>query len=189
MANKVKFGLKNVYYAKITAFSDANVPTYAAPVAIPGAVNLSLDANGDQTTFRADNMDYYVAANNNGYSGSLEVALLPDAFRKDILGEVEDTNGVLVEVDFPSQTHFALLFQIEGDVSAARHVMYNCVASRPSTASQTTDTTIEPVTESIDITASAVHNASLNKDIVKAKVYDTATTQYNAWNTTVYVPA
>lgn len=40
---------------------------------------------------------YYTTTANNGYSGDLELAFLPDHFRKDILKETEDANGVLVE--------------------------------------------------------------------------------------------
>ena len=33
--NKVKFGLSNVHYAKITAWSEAGEPTFAEPVKLP----------------------------------------------------------------------------------------------------------------------------------------------------------
>ena len=50
--NKVKFGLTNVHYAKIkdwvTDASGANLtPVYVNPVRLPGAVSISIDANGE----------------------------------------------------------------------------------------------------------------------------------------------
>ena len=42
--NKVQYGLKNVYYATVTV--GTNSVTYGTPVAWPGAVNLSLSAEG-----------------------------------------------------------------------------------------------------------------------------------------------
>ena len=48
-ANKVKFGLKNVHYAMLT--EEGEEVTYGTPVRIPGAVNLSMDAQGDTSTF------------------------------------------------------------------------------------------------------------------------------------------
>ena len=92
--NKVKFGLKNCHYAKATLDPDTNAVTFGTPVAIPGAVNLSLDPEGDTEPFYADDMVYYTTVANNGYSGDLEIALIPDSFRKDILKETEDSNGV-----------------------------------------------------------------------------------------------
>ena len=105
--NKVKFGLKNCHYAKATLDPDTNAVTFGTPVAIPGAVNLSLDPEGDTEPFYADDMVYYTTVANNGYSGDLEIALIPDSFRKDILKETEDTNGVLVEDSTVEPEHFA----------------------------------------------------------------------------------
>ena len=54
--NKVKFGLTNVHYAKIndwvTDASGANLtPVYVDPVRLPGAVSISIDANGENENF------------------------------------------------------------------------------------------------------------------------------------------
>ena len=70
MANKIRYGLSNVYYAVATLGTN-NSATYATPVALPGAVSLSLDAEGETSNFYADNIAYYVTNSNNGYSGSL----------------------------------------------------------------------------------------------------------------------
>lgn len=168
MANKVKFGLSNCYYAKL----NESLGTYSTPVALAGAVNLSLEQEGETNDFRADNLNYYVSVSNNGYTGDLELALIPDSFLTDIMGEVKDgTTGLQYELADATPSPFALLFQFEGDANAIRHVMYNCKASRPTVASQTTDTSIEPVTETINITAIAqtmtVNGSS--KPVVKAK--------------------
>lgn len=155
--NKVKFGLKSVYFSKLTQETPGGTPTFATPVAWPGAVNLTLDAEGSLDPFRADNVDYWVGSSNNGYSGSFESALIPDAFRTTILGEVKDaTSGLLYEDANATIAPFALLFQVEGDAEARRFVVYNVKATRPSVGSQTTDTSITPVTESLDIRAAAL---------------------------------
>lgn len=188
MANKVKYGLKNVYYAKATIDAATNTATYGTPMAWPGAVNLSLDAEGDTTKFRADNIDYWVGQSNNGYSGDFESALIPDSFRKDILGDIEDVNGVLAEDAGAKTVHFALLFQFEGDDKAIRHAFYNCTATRPSVAGQTTDENIEPQTETLTLTAVSIHNAALNKDIVKGKCGE-SDAPYSTWFSAVYQPS
>ena len=95
-SNKVKFGLKNCHYAKATFDEDGSV-TYAKPVRIPGAVSLSMDANGEIEPFYADNIAYYVVNNNSGYEGDLEIALIPESFLTDIMHEELDGNGVLAE--------------------------------------------------------------------------------------------
>lgn len=189
MANKVKYGLKNVYYAVATVDAATNTATYTVPVAWPGAVSLSLDAEGSTTKFRADNIDYWIGQSNNGYSGDFESALVPDSFRTAILGDVSpvDHDGVLIEDAGAKTKYFALLFQFEGDQSNTRHVLYKCSATRPSVSGQTTEEEIEPQTETLTLTATAIHNATLDKDIVKAKCGE-SDSAYNAWFSGVYQP-
>lgn len=187
--NKVKYGLKNVYYAVATIDASTHAATYSTPVAFPGAVSLSLDPEGELTPFRADNVDYWVGNSNNGYSGDLEMALITDSFRKDVLGYTDDDNGVLVENKDVEAVHFALMFQFEGDQKATKHVLYNCTSTRPSAAGETTAETIEPQTETVTITASSIYNASLEREIVKASTGDkTDTTVYDGWTSAVYSP-
>lgn len=184
--NKVKYGLENVYYA-VGEIQQDGTATYQAPVRWPGAVSLSLEAQGDITKFRADDIDYWVGQSNNGYEGDFESAMIPESFRKDVLGEVEDANGAIVEVSDAPTVIFALIFQFLGDKHGTRHVMYNCTASRPSVEGETTGETTEPKTETATITASTIWNNSLQKNIVKARVgKDDAA--YNTWFEQVYIP-
>lgn len=135
MGNKVKYNLKNVYAAKLTETpGEDGVVTYsyATPQAIPGAVSISLSAEGESSPFYADGIVYFRTVTNNGYSGDLEIALIPEWFREEILQETLDENGVLIEQSNNAESvKFALLFEFDGDVNAIRHVLYNCTASVP----------------------------------------------------------
>ena len=183
--NKVKYNLKNVHAAVLTKGDDGTF-TYATPVAIPGAVSLSLDAEGDSSPFYADGIVYFRSTANNGYSGDLEIALVPEWFRTDILQEEKDANGVLIErSDVTESVYFALLFESDGDVNAIRHVLYNCTASRPSIESQTKESSIEPGTETLALTADPREDG-----LVKSRTGDeTSTATYNNWYRNVYVPS
>ena len=188
MGNKVKYNLKNVHAAKMTETVTAGVSTftYATPKAIPGAVSISLDAEGESNPFYADGIVYFRTVTNNGYSGDLEIALIPEWFRTEILQETLDPKGVLMESSGVGESvKFALLFEFDGDVNAIRHVLYNCTASRPSIESETKEDTIEPGTETLSITADPRSDG-----LVKARTGDTTdAAAYANWYKEVYVSA
>jgi phi13 family phage major tail protein len=188
MGNKIKYNLKNVHVAKLTETEVEGVKTYnyATPRAIPGAVSLSLDAEGESTPFYADGIVYFRSSSNNGYSGDLELALIPEWFRTDILQEEKDSNGVLIErSDVTESVYFALLFEFDGDINAIRHVLYNCTVARPTIESSTKEASIEPGTETLSITADPREDG-----LVKSRTGDeTTTATYNNWYKNVYVPS
>lgn len=188
--NKIKFGLKNVYYAKATIATNGSA-TYGTPAPLPGAVSLSLSPQGDNTPFYADNIVYWMGVSNTGYEGDLELAAIPESFKKDILGYALSDKLVMLEDANASGEHFALMFQFEGDQKATRHVMYNCTAQRPDNAGNTKGETIEPETETLNIKATSIYISGLGAgmDIVKAEsISSTDSTTYNGWFSAVYVP-
>lgn len=181
--NKVKYNICNVHYAVITKVEDGTV-TFATPVSIPGAVSISLDPKGEPESFYADGVEYYVINNNQGYDGDLEVALIPESFRQDVLLETADGNNVLVENSNSQTGSFALLFEFDGDIRKIRHVMYNCSASRPSISGKTNEEGKEVQTETLTIKSRPLANG-----LVKAKTGNSTTEAvYTDWYKDVYLP-
>ena len=152
--NKVKFGLSNVHIAKMIIGEDGAI-TYGTPFKIPGAVSLSLDAEGDNEPFYADNMKFWESFANNGYSGELEIAKLPEEFETEILGQKKDENGAIIENINDSISPFAFMYQVEGDQTGTRFCYYNTTVSRPPTEANTTEGTKTPNTDTLSITTSA----------------------------------
>ena len=184
--NKVKYNIKNVHAALQNESEEtgSTVYTYENPEHIPGAVSISLDAEGEISTFWADGIAYYVTSANNGYSGDLEMALIPSWFREEILNETKDEKGVLVENANNNTNPFALLFEFDGDQRAIRRCLYNCTCTRPSIESETTEETIEPGTETLSIT-----NSPRSDGLVKAQTGpETDAATYEGWYKNVYTP-
>lgn len=181
--NKVRFGLKNVYYAILTDGTESTNNSWATPVAVKGAVSLTLDSNSSDGTFYADNISYYKTFANNGYSGTLEMARINDSMLKDVWG-MTLSNGVLYEATGVAPKAFALLFQIEGDENAELNVLYRVVpTSKPSAGSQTVEETVDPVTQSFDFEAlPLVNGPSYQLGFIKGRTTDsTSTSVRSAW--------
>lgn len=183
--NKVQFNLKNVHYALLTETIEAGISSYTwgNPVAVPGAVSLSMDAEGETNKFYADGIAYYVSVANNGYSGDLEMARFPEQMLQDVWGfELDETDKVLVEQAGVNAKPFALLFQIDGDAGDNRFLLYNCTAARPNVGGSTTEDTKEPSTQTVTVTASPLTDGRI-KASTTAQTSDTVR---NAWFTKVW---
>lgn len=178
MASKVHFNLKNVHYAVKNPSG-----TYGTPVHVPGAVSFTADAVGETTVFWADGIQYFVGHSNNGYEGTLEMALIPESFRVAILRELIDTRGILVEKQNFNTTNFALGFQIDGDNGSTLFWYYNCTASRPAQSAQTNETTKEVQTETLEWSCSP--DAS---GLIRSKTGDGSTMTASTWFGSVYMP-
>ena len=186
MSNKVRYNLKNLHYAKIK--ETEGVVSYEPPVKWPGAVSLDMSASGELAEFYADGIKYYVTSANNGYSGTLEVALIPDDFRKDILGEKEDPTGKFIYEDANAKpAQFALLFEFDGNEKEIRHVLYGVTPTRPNISGNTNTATRDVATESISIEASPVIFNGI--PVVKAKTQESTTEEaFAAWYAAVPIP-
>lgn len=175
--NKVQFGLKNVHYA---VYEEG---TWATPVAVPGAVSLSLEAEGEVTPFYADNIVYFQTVADNGYTGDLEMARFSDQMLQDVWGyELTATDSVLIENSNVQPKAFALLFQVDGDSDNQYYCLYNCSGTRPGIGGETVTETKEPTVQTSSISAVPLENGK----ILARTTANTSEAVKTAWFDAVY---
>lgn len=148
-ANKIQYGISNVYYAVKTGDG-----TYDTPVHMPGGENLAIsNSGGDANIIYADNVNYWSKAAATGKSGDLQMAKFPKSFYIDILGQTEETEGGISEGPSDVSKEFALMFQLEGDAGGRRVCWFDCTATVPTFTAATATDSITEASESSTITA------------------------------------
>lgn len=183
MGNKVKYGLKKAYYSVVTI--SGSTVSFGTPKALPGAVSITLEPQGESYEFYADDGVYYDTNANTGYDGTLELAMIPESFEKDCLGVTVDSDGLIVETADDEAGYFALLFEFTGDDHAIRHCLYYCKASRPNQDGETKGEAVEVKTDELPVRARPVPGVG----VVKAKTSEnTDSDRYDSWYTTVALP-
>lgn len=183
--NKVRFNLKNVHYAILTETIQSGVISYSwgTPVAVLGAVSLDLSQEGEINPFYADGIVFYRGISNNGYSGSLEMARIPDQMLQDVWGDtLGSTSKVLTENANTAPKSFALLYEIDGDADEEYYVLYNVSGNRPNIGSQTNEATKEPRTQTIDIAAIPLSGG----DVLARTTTNTPSATKTGWFSTVF---
>lgn len=178
----MQFNLKNVHYA-VHKITDGKVG-FEKPVAVPGAVSLAMEQQGEVSPFYADGIVFYQASSNSGYQGDLEMAMFPDQMMIDIWKNTEtETDHVILENANVEPASFALLFQIDGDAHNRYYCLYNCTATRPGIGGQTNTNTKTPQTQKSTISA-----APLDDGTIKANTKaDTAKAVLDSWFNQVYI--
>ena len=196
---KVKFGLKNVHVFPMTEQADSETGAitmqYGTAIAVPGAVNLTLDVSEDQPDpFYADDGVYYLPAGvSSGYSGNLELALIPDEIKTQLMAFITDAAGVIVELQEAVNKLFGMTFEISSDTKARRLFYYKCQFGRPSLAASTNTNTKTPQTDTAPLTVLPTSQlftlGGENKSIISGySTEDTDSEVYNSWHTTIHTP-
>ena len=184
--NKVRFNLKNVHYAVLTeTVSTSGTVSYswATPVHVAGAVSLDLSPEGDTSPFYADGIVFYQTIANQGYSGSLEMARIPDQMYKDVWGDTQgSTSKVITENANTEPKSFALLYQVDGDADNEYYCLYKVSGQRPGIGSTTNEETKDPQTQSFDISAIPLSDGR----VFARTTADTPSATKSAWFTTVF---
>lgn len=181
--NKVRFGIEQLHIAFMNAEG-----AWEEPVHIPGVVGFNANPDGNDSVFYADNIKYYQRQTNNGYTGDVEVALIPDEILAEMLGWSIDSNGMLVEDAEGIPKPFALMGQIQGDVKNRRFVYYKCTAGRPGNSHSTKSETVTPDTETAPLVIEPMVIGG--KNIVKGVIEPNETNKvvYDAFFDEVLLP-
>lgn len=182
---KVKFGLKNLHYALKTVGTDGAV-AYGTPKKVSGAVSISLSADGDKIEFYADDTVYYSDNTNSGYTGDVEVALVPDEFKKDVFGD-EIIDGMLYENADAIVKHVALMGEFDTDVVEKRFCLYDVLCTRPEFSGKTKEKTKTPQTQKMSLTVRPI--VINGRNIVKSTTCaETSEQAFNNYFTAVPLP-
>ena len=151
MANKVEFGISNLYVGTYSVDTTGTV-TMGTPYHQAGAVSFSPDENSDKTDFYADNVIYWSGYSGGTFEGDLEVAKFDDTFKKNFLGYIEKGDGGLAVVKNAAKPNVWIAFQVEGDAESRRCIMYNCSLGGITREYATIEESKEPATETIAVT-------------------------------------
>ena len=182
--NKVHYDLTNVYVAPLTFDLEGGTYSFGTPVRLLGAISMDLAAQGDMIKLRADAMDYYIAYGNNGYSGDLNIAMVPDWFRQEYLGDtLSEKDKVLVENSQAEHKPFALLYEFLGDKAHRRHVLYNCSANRPGIKGENKENQKKADTEALSLTSVPLPDGKVKASTTA----DTPSSVYEGWTKAVWL--
>lgn len=183
MANKVEFGISNLYVGTFS-YSTAGTAVMGTPYHQAGAISFSPEEQAENSKFYADNVVYWSAYSGGTFEGDLEVAKFDDQFKTKFLGYISKaSDGGLAVVKNATKPNVYIAFQVEGDAESRRIIMYNCSLGGITREYSTEEDTIEPATETIAVTV-----AGDNKTGISMVSYNQSSTGYSTLFTSPPAP-
>ena len=184
MANKVEFGISNLYVGTYSVGTTGTV-TMGTPYHQAGAISFSPEEQSESNNFYADNVIYWSGYSGGTFEGDLEVAKFDDTFKTQFLGYIQKaSDGGLAVVKNATKPKVYIAFQVEGDAESRRIIMYNCSLGGITREYATEEDSIEPATETIEVTV-----AGDNKTCISMVSYNQATSGYSTLFTNPPAPA
>lgn len=187
----VRFGISNAHYALYTEGDNGALGTYATPVPMKGATQLTLTPQGETWTFYADDIAYETGSSNTGYELSITIAVFGDQAKIDLLGYKTDANGVVYEPADAEPASAAFLWEFGGSKVKKRGLLYDVKLNRPTMSGNTKTESVDPDTD--EITGVAIGRdltiGGQTVNVIKASVTDALATktQFDGWFGSVYI--
>ena len=161
MANKVEFGISNLYVGTYSVDTTGSV-TMGTPYHQAGAVSFSPEEQSEANNFYADNVIYWSGYTGGTFEGDLEVAKFDDTFKTQFLGYISKGDGGLAVVKNAVKPKVYIAFQVEGDAESRRIIMYNCSLGGITREYATEEESIEPATETIAVTVAGDNKSGVS---------------------------
>lgn len=182
---KVLFGINKLQISPITEVEDG-LPTYGTPLKVPGTVSLSLDNEGENEPFYADNSRYYVTTGAESKTGTIENAVFPDEVLKAIWGFVEDSNKNIIEVANPVTKEFGMQFAVNSDEGEVYFTFYRVSGTKPNYNFRTSEDTPQINPQETSITVSPI-TLEDGKNVISGRCKPTDT-NYSTFMNSIVVP-
>lgn len=178
--DKISYGLRKCYYAKYD-----NNGNYYAPVAMPGAIRLTLTPQSEIKKIKFRQVDRPFTVVDNGFVGKLEIVSLPGKFLTDIFDYERLDNGILVERKQKELTKFALMFETLIEGIPVRCTYLNCYCSKPAFECETIADRISAKTRALDIVI-VPETDDLGEDTIKYSISKNSNVNlFNNWFSSV----
>ena len=143
--NKIEYGIEKIKIWPIETETGDEITYSDKSINWPGAVSLKLTALGDTTNIHADNSAYITIVANNGFEGEMESYQLPEEVALEILGQIKDSNGALIEKSDARIKSFGMAYEFIGDKKNARiFAPYCSLTQRPGDEKTTKGESVEP---------------------------------------------